>query len=167
MAKKATNGKVTAPILPQPRTISQSPLYTLVPTIRDQFRRVELRDANGAVKAILIDQDQKKEQNVGEANLNFLCGLILGATGGRGDKPDGACIWVAGNATQMKNLNDYILYMEPRTRGTILEAPVSRFLSIVSARAAVLGPSLEKYPPTVKVRDVSIGAEEEEVEVVL
>lgn len=167
-AKAKSNGNSTTLELPAPRTISQTPLYALETTIRKQFLRVVLLDEDGSEKAVLIDSEhEKNEVKVGSANLDYVCGLILGATGGRGDGPDGAAIWVSENANHMKHLSKYGLLIVPDSRGNTLEAPVQAFLDIVNARSAVLVPSLEKYPPEIKTKDTTIGSKEEEVDILL
>lgn len=154
--------------LPSPRTLTNEPLYTLESTIRSQFRRVVLLDENGDEVAILVDADNSgDEAKVGSANFDYVCGLLIGATGGRGNLPDGAAMWVAENRAEMEHLDKYTLKAVPDSRGTILEAPVPAFMDIVRARHSVLAPSLEKYPPEKKVRETVVENEEEEIDIQL
>jgi len=155
-----------APIqLEAPRTLAQDPLYNMDSTIRNQFNRVVLLDKAGKEKAVVVAQDKKKETKIGAANSDFICGLLMGAIGGRGDAPGGAAIWTASNADEMKHLEEYTLLAVPKARGGILEAPVSDFMAIVKTRAKVLVQSLEKHPLPKRARATTVGTEEENIEV--
>lgn len=169
MAKAKAAGAKKVRELPAPTTVTDSPLYTLTSTIASQFNRVVLME-DGDVKATLFNKKGNnvvQVDNVGSVNLNYICGLIIGATAGRGDQPDGAAIWAAENANQMKHLDKYTLHIEPAKRGTTLEAPVPAFKAVVAARSAILVPSLEAFPPPKRARNETVEDDEEEPDVIL
>lgn len=153
--------------LPTPRSLAQDPIYTVQATVRKQFERVVLMEGKKEV-AVLIAKNPKSEKSVGSANMEYLCGLLLGATGGRGDQPGGVAIWAFQHADQMKHLDKYTIIARPTSRGVTLEGTVSQFKAIVQARANVLEPSREKYPIAKTVREKEVEeVEPEQVDVVL
>jgi hypothetical protein len=152
------------PTLDAPRTLSEEPLYNLESTVRSQFNRVVLLEGDDE-KATVVAQDQKKQTKIGSTNVEFICGLIVGALGGRGDAPGGAAIWTAENATKMKHLAEYTILAVPKSRGGTIEATVGDFVDIVKSRAKVLSMSLKKHPVPKRAKDTTIGDEDEEVEV--
>lgn len=151
--------------LDAPRTLSQEPLYNMDSTVRSQFNRVVLNDAAGKEIAVVVSQDKKKETKIGATNSDFLCALIMGAVGGRGDAPGGAAIWTADNATKMKHLSEYVMIAVPKARGGTLEAPVSDWTDVCKTRAKLLVQSLEKHPLPKRARDTKIEDDAEEIEV--
>jgi len=132
-AKK--NSAPKTPVLEAPRTLSEEPLYNMASTVRGQFKEV---------------YDKKKETKIGSANTDFLCGLVIGAMGGRGDAPGGAAIWVNNERKKMAHLEKYTLVAVPKARGGTLEAPIPVWLDAVSGKAQLLNIT---------------GSEEEEVDV--
>lgn len=151
--------------LDAPRTLSQEPLYNMDSTVRSQFNRVVLLDEAGKELAVVVAQDKKKESKIGAANADYICGLIMGAVGGRGDAPGGAAIWTADNATKMAHLNAYTIVAVPKARGGTLEAPVKDWTDICKSRAKLLSQSIEKHPLPKRARSTTIEDDVEEIEV--
>ena len=151
--------------LDAPRTLGQEPLYNLETTVRQQFDSVQLFDGAGKEIALVVAKDRKKQTKIGQANLAFLCGLIVGVLGGRGDAPGGAALWTADNTGKMKHLNEYTLVAVPKKRGGTLEAPIPIWMSAVRSRADLIRISMEKHPIPKRVRETKTGDEEEEVDV--
>ena len=151
--------------LPAPRTLGQEPLYNMDSTVRQQFNRVTLHDEKGKEMAVIVAQDKKKETKIGAANADYLCALIMGAVGGRGDAPGGAAIWTAENASKMTHLNKYTIVAVPKARGGTLEAPVGDWTSVVKSRAKLLTQSIEKHPLPKRARSTKIEDDIEEIEV--
>ncbi|RLC77809.1 MAG: hypothetical protein DRJ03_26255 [Chloroflexi bacterium] len=162
-AKK--NSAPKAPVLEAPRTLSEEPLYNMATTVRSQFKEVYLVNGKGDRVAVVISTDKKKETKIGSANTDFLCGLVIGAMGGRGDAPGGAAIWVDSERKKMTHLEKYTLVAVPKARGGTLEAPIPVWLDAVSGKAQLLNISVEKHPIPKRVRETTTGSEEEEVEV--
>lgn len=151
--------------LDAPRTLSQEPLYNMDSTVRSQFNRVVLLDEAGKELAVVVAQDKKKESKIGAANADYICGLIMGAVGGRGDAPGGAAIWTADNAGKMAHLNVYTIVAVPKARGGTLEAPVKDWTDICKSRAKLLSQSIEKHPLPKRARSTTIEDDVEEIEV--
>lgn len=152
-------------VLDAARTLGNEPLYNMDSTVRAQFNRVTLHDEKGKELAVVVAQDKKKESKIGAANADYLCGLIMGAIGGRGDAPGGAAIWTAKNATKMKHLDVYTIVAVPKARGGTLEAKVSDWTTIVKARANLLTQSLKKHPLPKRARSTKIEDDVEDIEV--
>jgi hypothetical protein len=157
--------KRKAVVLDAARTLGNEPLYNMDSTVRQQFNRVTLHDETGKELAVIVAQDKKKESKIGATNADYLCGLIMGAIGGRGDAPGGAAIWTANNASKMSHLNAYTIVAVPKARGGTLEAQVSDWTAIVKARAKLLTQSLEKHPLPKRARSTTIEDDVEEIEV--
>jgi hypothetical protein len=153
------------PVLEAPRTLSKEPIYNLHTTVRNQFSDVYLIDEKGNRVATIANKDKKKLTKVGATNLAFLCGLIVGALGGRGDAPGGASIWVARNSKKMDHLFKYTLIAEAESRGGTYEAPIPVWLGAVQGKAALLEASIAKHPVPKRVRETTAGSEEEDVDV--
>lgn len=151
--------------LDAPRTLGNEPLYNMDSTVRQQFNRVTLHDETGKEVAVVVAQDKKKETKIGAANGDYLCALIMGAVGGRGDAPGGAAIWTANNAGKMSHLNNYTVIAVPKARGGTLEAVVSDWTAICKTRAKLLVQSLEKHPLPKRARSTKIEDDIEEIEV--
>jgi len=151
--------------LDAPRTLGQEPLYNLETTVRQQFDTVQLFDEQGKEVALVVAKDRKKQTKIGQANLAFICGLIVGVLGGRGDAPGGAALWTASNVAKMKHLNGYTLIAVPKKRGGTLEAPVPIWMEAVSSRADLIRLSMEKHPIPKRVRETKTGDEEEDIDV--
>jgi hypothetical protein len=134
-------------------------------TVRAQFNRVVLLDAQGKEIAVVVSQDKKKETKIGSVNSDYICGLIMGALGGRGDAPGGAAIWTAENSGKMKHLSDYTILAVPKARGGTLEGTVAEWTEIVKTRAKLLTQSLKKHPLPKRARSTKIEDTAEEVEV--
>lgn len=169
MAEKATATKKKAaapapPVLDAPRTLSEEPLYNMDNTLRKQFSEVYLMDGNKKV-ATIIHTDKKKETKVGSANVDFICGLVLGSMGGRGDAPGGAAIWVDNEHKKMTHLDKYTLIAVPKSRGGTLEAPIPVWVEATVGRAQLLSMSVEKHPLPKRQRDTTTGSEEEDIAV--
>ncbi len=158
-------GERKAISLDAPRTLSQEPLYNMDSTVRQQFNRVTLHDETGKEIAVVVAQDKKNESKIGAANGDFLCGLIMGAVGGRGDAPGGAAIWTAANSTKMNHLSGYTIVAVPKARGGTLEALVSDWTAICKTRAKLLSQSLEKHPLPKRARSTKIEDDIEDIEV--
>lgn len=151
--------------LDAPRTLGNEPLYNMDSTVRQQFNRVTLHDETGKEIAVVVAQDKKKETKIGATNADFLCALIMGAVGGRGDAPGGAAIWTAANTTKMNHLSGYTVIAVPKARGGTLEALVSDWTAICKTRAKLLVQSLEKHPLPKRARSTKIEDDIEEIEV--
>ncbi len=151
--------------LDAPRTLGNEPLYNMDSTVRQQFNRVTLHDDTGKEIAVVVAQDKKKETKIGAANADYLCALIMGAVGGRGDAPGGAAIWTANNASKMSHLSNYTVIAVPKARGGTLEAKVSDWTAITKSRAKLLIQSLEKHPLPKRARSTKIEDDVEEIEV--
>lgn len=161
----ATAKKGKALVLEAPRTLAQEPLYNMATTVRAQFSDVFITDKTGDRIATIVHADKKKETKIGSANVDFLCGLVIGSMGGRGDAPGGAAIWADDERTKMSHLTKYTLVAVPKSRGGTLEAPVPVWLEAVTGKAHLLKLSIDKHPIPKRVRETTTGSEEEEVEV--
>ncbi len=162
-AKKANAPK--AIVLEAPRTLAQEPLYNMATTVRSQFSDVFLTDKSGDRIATIVNTNKKKETKIGSANVDFLCGLIIGSMGGRGDAPGGAAIWAGTESPKMNHLDKYTLVAVPEKRGGTLEAPIPVWIEAVTGKANLLNLSVAKHPIPKRVRETTTGSEEEEVEV--
>lgn len=152
-------------VLDAPRTLGQEPLYNMPTTVRAQFSDVFITDEKGTRIATVVHTDKKKETKIGSANTDFLCGLLIGSMGGRGDAPGGAAIWAGSESNKMNHLSKYTLVAVPEKRGGTLEAPVPVWVDAVSGKAKLLNLSIAKHPIPKRVRETTVGAEEEEVDV--
>lgn len=158
---KAVTRKLTAP-----RTLSKDPLYDLATTIKKSFNRVVLSDAAGVEVAVVLDA-KGKESKVSSQNRQFLAGLIISAASGQGNAPGGVALWVDENVKKMVHLNKYTLKAIATSRGTTLEAPVPVWVKIAVAKAALVRPSIKKYPIPHRTRTREEVAQDEEVDIVL
>lgn len=94
--------------LSTPRKASGEPIYTLKEIVHTQFESVVLIDPAKPKEPIpVVTKDEKGEINVGSANLAFLSSLLIAVLSGRGDVPDGLCLFVAHNADKMNHLRKY------------------------------------------------------------
>jgi len=152
-------------VLEAPRTLDQEPLYNMASTVRSQFNDVYLVDNKGTRIATVVHSTKSKETKIGSANVDFICGLILGSMGGRGNAPGGACIWAGTEASKMNHLDKYTLIAVPDKRGGTLEAPVPVWIQAVSGKAGLLKMSVEKHPLPRRTRETTTGSEEEDVDV--
>jgi hypothetical protein len=149
------------PVLEAPRTLGQEPLYNLETTLRKQFKEVYLVDDKGTRIASIVSHDKKEQTKVGSGNIAYLCGLVVGAMGGRGDAPGGAALWAAREMPKMVHLDKYTLICIPVSRGGTLEAPVPVWKQAVAGRAQLIEMSLKKHPVPKRTRDAKAGSEDE------
>jgi len=164
MAKRQAAPKPIS--LPAIRTLGQEPLYNLETTVRKQYESVRLLDMDSLEEVAIVVSENKKEQTkIGSANVSFVCALILGTLGGRGDSTGGAAIWVAENAKKMNHLNKYVLFAKSKKRGGTYEAAVPMWMKAATSTGELIAVSVDKYPMPKRVRDTKTGDEEEDIAV--
>jgi hypothetical protein len=151
--------------LPAIRTLGQEPLYNLETTVRNQYDLVQLLHPNGEVVATVVSKNKKEQTKIGSANVAFICAMILGTLGGRGDSTGGAAIWVAANAKKLTYLNEYTLIAKAKSRGGTYEAPVPMWMKAAISTGELIKVSVEKHPIPKRVRETKTGDEEEEIDV--
>jgi hypothetical protein len=155
--------------LPTPRKASGEPIYTLGDILHTQFESVLFIDPAKPKEPIpVVTKDKKGEVSVGSGNLAFIGALLISVLSGRGDVPDGLCMFVAHNADKMAHLRKYQIVAKCSARGGTYEGAVGLWLDTVVAKSQIVGPSLEKYPVPKRIRNKAEGEHEPElVDVVL
>lgn len=149
--------------LPTPRKASGEPIYTLGDIVHTQFESVLFIDPAKPKEPVpIVTKDKKGEINVGSANLTFISSLLISVLSGRGDVPDGLCMFVAQNADKMNHLRKYQIVAKCLARGGTYEGAVGLWLDTVLAKAQIVGPSLEKYPVPKRIRNKAEGDHEPE-----
>ena len=166
-AKSApTNGQTIQLVLPAPRQASGDPAYNLTGVLKRSFSKIEL--TNGKKRVTVIGRGAK---NPGTLILDYIGAVMVGSLSGRSNTTDGVTLWVAENCDNevLARINKYDVHAEATGRGGIYEAPFSQFVEVCKARAAIFGPSIDKFPRQKDKRDTQRGDGDEgmAVEVVL
>jgi hypothetical protein len=111
---------------------------------------------------LIVNKGEKGEINVGTANLMFISSLLISVLSGRGDVPDGLCMFVTQNADRMNHLRKYQIVAKCAARGGTYEGAFGLWLDTALAKTQIVGPSLEKYPVPKRIRTKVEGDHEPE-----
>ena len=152
--------------LTSPRTLSKDPIYDMSAMIAKSFSRVVLTDTAGKEVAVVLDA-KGKSSKISSTNQQFLAGLIIANASGNGNAPSGIAMWVDDNIKAMVHLNKYTLKAVATSRGSTLEAPVPVWIKVATAKAALIRPSIAKYPIPHRTRTREEVIKDEEVDIIL
>lgn len=167
--EKVKTGPSTNLHIQAPRKATGEPIYTLDAILHAQFESVVLEDrTKPGTKILFSTKDGKGQINVGSANFDFIAATIISVLSGRGDVPDGLTLFVSQVAAKMDHLNKYDVLVKSQARGGTYEGEFGTFLQASLAKAAIVVPSLEKFPLPKRIRQKNeADAEPEAVDFVL
>ena len=161
----ADNKKTVQVQLPTPRDPQGSPIYDVNGYLGKAFARIAVVQDDGTEVEVV----GKNAVRVGSDIANYICAVVQGVLGGKGDKTEGMALFVQENHKHeaVEKLRSLDIVAESSGRGGTYFGVLGDWIDSTVRRATMFRASIEKYPRSKTVRASSSGPVAEEVDVVL
>ena len=139
--------------LSDPQNASGHRDSSLSQSVEKTYQEIAMLKADGKAHAVIY-KDDGTGKFPGLSVQNFLYAAINGAFAGKGTSPDGSCLYVAENSTEVTKIlgaafKKYQIVLTPTEGGRSgmkrYVASIEQLISICKAKAQIIGASEEAY----------------------